>query len=54
MKITYSIWQGSLCKGTGFKASKMSEVEDTLKELNSTGAKPRFESFISKVEQEQN
>jgi hypothetical protein len=52
MKITYSIWQGSIIKGTGFTASKMSEVMDTIKELNSTDVKPKFEAFISKVEQE--
>jgi hypothetical protein len=52
MKITYSVWQGSLCKGTGFTASKMSEVMATIKELNSTDVKPKFEAFISKVEQE--
>lgn len=51
MKITYSIWQGSIIKGTGFTASKMSEVTDTIKELNSTEVKPKFEAFISKVEQ---
>lgn len=51
MKITYSIWQGSLIKGSGFTASKMSEVSDTLKELNSTDVKPKFEAFISRIEQ---
>jgi hypothetical protein len=49
MKITYSIWQGSIIKGSGFTASKMSEVEDTIKELNSTNAQPKFEYFISRV-----
>lgn len=51
MKITYSVWQGSLIKGSNFTASNMSEVEDTIKELNATGAKPKFEYFISRVEQ---
>lgn len=51
MKITYSVWQGSLLKGSGFTASKMSEVADTIKELNATDAKPKFEAFITKVEQ---
>jgi hypothetical protein len=51
MKITYSVWQGSLMKGT-LTASKMSEVADTIKELNSIGDKLKFEAFISKVEQE--
>ena len=52
MKITYSIWQGSTIKGSGFTAKKMSEVMDTIKELNSVDIKPKFEAFISKVEQE--
>jgi primosomal replication protein N len=49
MQITYSIWQGSIIKGSGFTASKMSEVEDTIKELNSTNIQPKFEYFISRV-----
>ena len=52
MKITYSIFQGSIIKGSGFTASKMSEVADTIKELNSADIKPKFEAYISKVEQE--
>lgn len=52
MKITYSIWQGSLVKGHGFTASKMSEVEATIKELNSTNISPKFEAFISKIEKD--
>ena len=52
MKITYSVWQGSLIKGSGFTATKMSEVLDTIKELNSADIKPKFEAYISKVEQE--
>lgn len=52
MKITYSIWQGSLIKGTGFTASSMKEVLKTIDELNESGLKPKFEAFISKVEQE--
>jgi hypothetical protein len=52
MKITYSVWQGSICKGAGFTASKMSEVMDTIKELNSVDIKPKFEAYISRVEQE--
>lgn len=50
MKITYSIWQGASLKGIGFEATTMQDVEKTIKELNSTGAKPKFESFISKIE----
>lgn len=54
MKITYSVWQGSLMKGHSFTASKMSDVENTIKDLNSTGVKPKFEYFISKIEQDNN
>jgi hypothetical protein len=54
MKITYSIWQGSLMKGHSFTASKMSEVADTIKDLNSTGEKLKFEYFITKIEQDNN
>lgn len=52
MKITYSIWQGVTLKGSGFTASTMKEVEKTINELNETNVKPKFEAFISKVEQE--
>ncbi len=49
MKITYSIWQGNIIKGTGFTASKMSEIDDTIRELNSTNANPKFDYFISRI-----
>ncbi len=52
MKITYSIWQGSLIKGSRFTASTMAEVVKTIDDLNSTGAKPEFEYFITQVEQD--
>jgi uncharacterized protein (UPF0335 family) len=52
MKITYSVWQGSIIKGQGFTAKTMKEVMKTIDELNETGVKPKFEAFISKVEQE--
>jgi len=52
MKITYSVWQGSLIKGSRFTASSMAEVVKTIDELNSTGIKPKFEAFISQVEQD--
>jgi hypothetical protein len=52
MKITYSVWQGSLMKGLNFTATTMKEVNKTIDELNETGAKPKFEAFISKVEQD--
>jgi hypothetical protein len=52
MKITYSVWQGSIIKGTGFVATNMKDVAKVIDDLNSTGAKPKFEYFVSKVEQE--
>ena len=52
MKITYSVWQGSLIKGSNFTANTMKEVMKTIDELNETGAKPKFEAFISRVEQD--
>ena len=52
MKITYSVWQGSIIKGHGFTANSMKEVFKTIDELNEGGIKPKFEAFISKVEQE--
>jgi hypothetical protein len=52
MKITYSVWQGSLIKGSRFTASNMKEIAKVIDDLNSTGAKPKFEYFISQVEQE--
>lgn len=51
MKITYSVWQGGIVKGSGFIATKMSEVEDTIKQLNSTGMLPKFQAHISRIEQ---
>ncbi len=54
MKITYSVWQGALIKGSRFTASSMADVVKTIDDLNSTGAKPAFEYFISQVEQENN
>jgi hypothetical protein len=52
MKITYSVWQGSLIKGRNFTASSMKEMLKTIDELNETGIKPKFEAFITSVEQE--
>ena len=51
MKITYSIWQGSTIKGSGFTASKMSEIDAMIKELNSIDVLPKFQAHISRVEQ---
>ena len=52
MKITYSVWQGALIKGSRFTASSMAEMVKTIDELNSTGVKPEFEAFITLVEQD--
>jgi hypothetical protein len=54
MKITYSVWQGSLIKGSRFTASNMKEIAKIIDDLNSTGAKPKFEYFITQVEQANN
>ena len=54
MKITYSVWQGALIKGSRFTASSMKDVVKTIEDLNSTGAKPAFEYFITQVEQDNN
>lgn len=54
MKITYSVWQGGLIKGSRFTASTMAEVIKTIEELNELGASPKFEAFISLVEQDNN
>jgi primosomal replication protein N len=51
MKITYSIWQGSLIKGTGFIASSMAEVVKTIEELNSVNPKLKFEYFVTEIKQ---
>jgi hypothetical protein len=50
MKITYTVWQGSLNKGR-LTASKMSEVIDTIKELNTLGDKLKFEALVHTVEE---
>jgi hypothetical protein len=54
MKITYSIWQGSLHKGSGFTAKTMKEVVKAIAELNEVEPKPKFEYFVTKIEQESN
>ena len=50
MKITYSIFQGSLIKGHGLTASKVSEISEAIKELNTLGEALKFEAFIQKIE----
>jgi len=52
MKITYSVWQGSIIKGSKFTATNMKDVAKVIDDLNSTGVKPKFEAFISLVEQD--
>jgi len=54
MKITYSVWQGALIKGSRFTASSMADVVKTIDELNSSGITPKFEAFITLVEQDNN
>jgi CRISPR/Cas system-associated endoribonuclease Cas2 len=51
MKITYSIWQGSLYKGT-LTATKMKDVIATVKELNDGNTSSlKFEHMVNKIEQ---
>jgi hypothetical protein len=52
MKITYSVWQGSIIKGAGFTASSMKDVVKTIDELNELGKGAKFEAFISNISQE--
>ena len=54
MKITYSVWQGALIKGSRFTASSMAEVLKTIDDLNELGIEPKFEAFITLVEQDNN
>ena len=50
MKITYSIFQGSLIKGSSLTALKVSDITSTIKELNTLGDSLKFTAFIQKVE----
>lgn len=50
MKITYSIFQGSLIKGSNLTALKVSDIINTIKELNTLNDSLKFEAFISRVE----
>jgi len=52
MKITYSIWQGSLIKGSKFTASKMSEIISVIEDLNSAKPTTKFEYFVTQIEQD--
>jgi len=51
MKITYSIWQGSLMKGNSLTANSIKEVVKTINELNAVNPEIKFEYFITSIEQ---
>jgi hypothetical protein len=50
MKITYTIWQGSLLKGT-LTASSMKEVVAVIDELNAVKPSLKFEYLVHEIEQ---
>jgi hypothetical protein len=50
MKITYSIWQGSLQKGT-LIANSMKEIITLIDELNEVKPPLKFEYLVHKIEQ---
>ena len=50
MKITYTIWQGSLNKGT-LTATTMKEVIATMKDLNEGNTSLKFGHMVHKIEQ---
>ena len=51
MKITYTIWQGSLMKGT-LTANSMKEIIATMKDLNDGNTSSlKFEHMVHKIEQ---
>lgn len=50
MKITYTIWQGSLNKGT-LTATTMKEIIATIKDLNEGNTSLKFEYMVHKIEQ---
>jgi hypothetical protein len=50
MKITYTVWQGSLLKGT-LTANSIKEIVKTIDELNSVGQRLKFEYMVNKIEQ---
>ena len=52
MKLTYTIWQGSLHKGT-LTAKNMKEIIALVDELNEGNKTLKFEYMIHKIEQEQ-
>ena len=51
MKITYTIWQGSLMKGT-LTANSMKEIIATMKDLTDGNTSSlKFEHMVHKIEQ---
>ena len=53
MKLTYSIWQGSLQKGT-LTAKSIKEIIALVNELNEANPPLKFEYIIHKIEQVNN
>jgi hypothetical protein len=49
MKITYTIWQGSLLKGT-LTAKNMKEIVALVDELNEVNPKLKFEYLVHEIE----
>ena len=52
MKLTYTIWQGSLNKGT-LTAKSMKEILSVLEDLNTGKPSLKFEFCLHKIEQEE-
>jgi hypothetical protein len=50
MKITYSIWQGSLQKGT-LTANSIKDIIKIIDEFNSVNPPLKFEYLVHKIEQ---
>jgi len=51
MKITYSIWQGSVLKGHSLTADTIKEITDFIAELNASEPILKFEYLVQKIEQ---
>jgi hypothetical protein len=49
MQITYTIWQGSLLKGT-LTAKNMKEIVALVDELNEVNPKLKFEYLVHEIE----
>ena len=50
MKITYTIWQGSLLKGR-LIAKSMKEITTLIDELNESNTSLKFEYMVHEIEQ---